>query len=37
LGEGVATEDVIDSGEGGGAEGGVAGEVVGGGDDLDGV
>jgi len=35
--EGVAAEDVVDSGEGGGAEGGVASEVVGGGDDLDGV
>jgi len=37
LGEGVAAEDVVEAGEGGGAVGGVAGEVVGCCDDEDGV
>ena len=37
LSEGVAAEDVVDAAKSGGAVGGIACQVVGGGDDLDAV
>lgn len=37
VGEGVAAEDVVEGFEGGGAVGRVVGQVVGGGEDLQGI